>query len=220
MMPQLSPAEKERLIEEFRACLEIEEESDEDDEEDLPVDLHTLLAEIAALKNEIRLESRQFKSMLEEMRSFGDALREQNERLNRELERAREQVADSKQKAERGLLLDMLDLRDRLQAGVDAGAAHRPPIFSRLVPGETRFAESLGQGLALTLRRVDDVLAGYRVRPLEVLGQSLDPHTMRAVGVEALDDQPDGVVLFETRRGFFHGGDLLRAAEVIVNKKA
>ncbi|MHB1590332.1 MAG: hypothetical protein ACYCTW_02185 [Sulfuricella sp.] len=131
-MMLLDPAEKERLIEEFRSCLETWEESDEGDD---AVDLHTLLAEMAALKNEIRLESRQFKSMLEEMRNFGDALREQNERLNRDLDRAREQAAAGKQKAERGLLLDMLDLRDRLQAGVDAGAAHGTSFFARLVPG-------------------------------------------------------------------------------------
>lgn len=214
----LDPDEKERLIEEFRACLETCEESEGDDG-DNAVDLHTLLAEMAALKNEIRLESRQFKSMLEEMRNFGDALREQNERLNRDLDLAREQAAAGRQKAERGLLLDMLDLRDRLQAGVDAGAAHSPSFFARLVPGETRFADILVQGLALTLSRVDDALATYRVSPLDVLGHPLDPHLMRAVGVETVVDKPDGVVLREARRGFFHGGELLRAAEVIVNKK-
>jgi len=217
-MTSLDPDEKERLIDEFCACLETWEEGDEAG--DNAVDLHTLLAEMAALKNEIRLESRQFKSMLEEMRSFGDALREQNERLNRDLDRAREQAAVGRQKAERGLLLDMLDLRDRLQAGVDADAAHHPSFFARLVDSETRFAASLGQGLALTLSRLDDVVKAYQVRPLDVLGQMLDPHLMRAVGVENVAGKPDGVVLREARRGFFHGGELLRAAEVIVNKKA
>ena len=216
-MMLLDPDEKERLIEEFRSCLEIYEQSDEDG--DNPVDLHTLLAEMAALKNEIRLESRQFKSMLDEMRNLGDALREQNERLNRDLDLAREQVASGKQKAERGLLLDMLDLRDRLQAGVDARASHTPSLFARLVPGETRFADSLGQGLSLTLQRVDDALANYRVRPLDVVGKLLDPNLMRAVGVEVVEGKSDGVVVREARRGYFHGGELLRAAEVIVNKK-
>ncbi|MBI5438395.1 MAG: nucleotide exchange factor GrpE [Nitrosomonadales bacterium] len=213
----LDPDEKERLVEEFRAFMETCEESDEGG--DNVIDLHTLLAEMAVLKNEIRLESRQFKSMLEEMRNFGDALREQNERLNRDLDLAREQVAAVRQKAERGLLLDMLDLRDRLQAGADVAATHRPSFFARLAPGETRFAGSLGQGLTLTLQRLDDALAGYRVRPLEVIGQPLDPRTMRAVGAETVAGKPDGAVLREARRGFFHGGELLRAAEVIVNKK-
>lgn len=216
-MMLLDPDEKERLVEEFRACLETCEDSDEDG--DNPVDLHTLLTEMAALKNEIRLESRQFKSMLDEMRNLGDVLREQNERLNRDLDLAREQVASGKQKAERGVLLDMLDLRDRLQAAVDARVSHTPSFFARLVPGETRFADSLGQGLSLTLQRVDDALASYRVRPLDVVGKLLDPNLMRAVEIEVVADKPDGVVVREARRGYFHGGELLRAAEVIVNKK-
>ncbi len=219
-MTPLDPAEKEDLIAQFCASLDAGEQRGGDDEPEDGVDLHTLLAEMAALKNEIRLESRQFKSMLDEMRGFGDVLREQNDRLNRDLERAREQAASVGRQAERALLLDMLDLHDRLKAGVDAGAARRPGFLARLLPGETRFARSLAQGLALTLQRVDDVLAGYRVRPIDVLGQQLDPHLMRAVGVESLSGQSDGLVLRETRRGFLHGGELLRAAEVIVNKKA
>lgn len=216
-MSALDPVEKERLIEEFRACLEHGGENGVDEDE--AVDLHTLLAEMAALKNEIRLESRQFKSMLEEMRAFGEVLREQNERLTHDLERAREHAAASKQKAERALLLDMLDLRDRLQAGVDAGAVRKPPFLARLVPSETRFALSLKQGLALTLQRVDEMLLHYRVRPIDAVGQALDPHLMRVVGVESVPGQADGQVLRETRHGFSQDGELLRAAEVIVNKK-
>ena len=215
----LNPARKESLIEEFRAYLDAAEELDT--ETGAPqVDLHSLLAEMAALKNEIRLESRQFKAMLEEMRQFGEVLREQNERLNRDLERTREQAALGKRQAERGLLLGLLDLRDRLAAGVDAGAAHRPGMLARLAPAETRFAESLVQGQALTLRRVDEFLAGHQVRPLEAIGHALDPHRMRAVGVEAAPDKPDGQVLREVLRGYYQHGELLRAAEVIVNKKA
>lgn len=216
-MMLLDPNEKERLIEEFRACLENCEQGDEEDGNS--VDLHTLLAEMAALKNEIRLESRQFKNMLDEMRSFGNVLREQNERLSRDLESAREQAAAGRQKAERGLLLDMLDLRDRLQAGVDARDSHIPSFFSRIIPGKTHLAAILGEGLALTLQRLDDVLANYRVRQLEVVGKLLDPHLMRALGVESVADKPDGIVLSCTRRGYFHGAELLRPAEVIVNKK-
>jgi molecular chaperone GrpE len=217
-MRPLDAREKERLVEEFRACLEQWEE--EGKEESEPVDLRTLLGEMAALKNEVRLESRQFKSALEELKSSGEALRAHNERLARDLERAREQAAEAQRQAERRLLLGMLDLRDRLQAGADAAAARRPSVLARLVPGETRFAGALGQGLTLTLQRLDELLSTHRVRPIDALGQPLDPQRMRAVGVESAPEAPDGVVLHEARRGFFHSGELLRAAEVIVNKKA
>jgi molecular chaperone GrpE len=174
---------------------------------------------MAALKNEVRLESRQFKSALEELKSFGEMLRTHNERLARDLDRARGEAAEGQRQAERRLLLGMLDLRDRLQAGADAAAARRPSALARLVPGETRFVRALSEGLTLTLQRLDELLATHRVRPIDALGQPLDPQRMRAVGVEAAPDAPDGVVLREARRGFLHGGELLRATEVIVNKK-
>jgi len=220
MMP-LDDADKDKLIDELSAFLENwPDEVNIADTDAEPVDLHTLLAEMAMLKNEIRLESRQFKTMLEEMRNFGEALREQNERLNRDLERVREQSAVEKRQAERALLLGLLDLRDRLQAGVDAGAAHTPDFLARLAAvSETRFSDSLVQGQKLTLRRVDELLADRQVRPLEAIGHQLDPHRMRAVGVENQADKPDGQVLREVLRGYYQHGELLRAAEVIVNKR-
>ncbi|MES3021947.1 MAG: nucleotide exchange factor GrpE [Pseudomonadota bacterium] len=215
-MSALDPDARERLLAQFSACLDQDDAADALDAEG--VDLHELLAELAMLKNEVRLESRQFKSMLDEMRALGENLRGQNERLAGELERARQQAAGAAREAERALLLDMLDLHDRLRAGLEAGAAHRPGLLARLAPGGARMAASLAEGTALTLQRLDQTLARHRVRPLEVLGEALDPHLMRAVGVEAVPGQADGVVLRETRRGFFHDGELLRAAEVIVNK--
>ena len=219
-MRRLDPDEKERLLEEFRSCLERCDEdvaNEEEDEEDR-VDLFTLLREMAELKNEVRLESRQYKIMLEELRNFSDGLREQNQRLVQDVERAREQSAAIQRKTERDLLLDMLDLRDRLEAGVIASVSHQPSFLSRLVPGEARFALRLGEGLSLSLQRLDDQLASYRVRPFNAVGQTLDPHLMCAVGLESEPKKPDGQVLRETRRGFYHDSDLLRAAEVIVNK--
>jgi molecular chaperone GrpE len=216
-MRPLEETEKQRLVEEFRACLE---QWEDDAEQGEPVDLRTLLGEMAALKNEVRLESRLFKNALDELKSFGEALREHNERLARDLDRARSEAAEGQRQTERRLLLGILDLRDRLQAGADAAAARRPSALARLVPGETRFARALSEGLTLTLQRLDELLATHRVRPIEALGQPLDPQRMRAVGVEADPEAPDGVVLREARRGFYHGGELLRAADVIVNKKA
>ena len=221
-MRPLDAQEKERLVEEFRACLAQWEEGDEQDDEDTgePVDLRTLLGEMAVLKNEVRLQARQCKSALEELKSVGEMLRAHNERLALDLERAREQAAEGQRQVERKMLLAILDLRDRLQAGVDAAAGRRPSALARLVPGATRFAKSLGEGTRLTLQRLDDLLATHRVRPIDALGKPLDPQRMRAVSVEVVPENPDGVVLREARRGFLHGGELLRAAEVIVSKRS
>jgi molecular chaperone GrpE len=216
-MSPLDDTEKLRLVGEFRAFLDQWENGAAEAE---LLDLRSLLAEMAALKNEVRLESRQFRSALEELKTHGEALRLQNERLTRDLDRVRGEAAHAQRQAERRLLLGIVDLRDRLQAGADAAAARRPSALARLVPGETRFARAVSEGLTLTLQRLDQLLETHRVRPIEVLGKPLDPQIMRALGVEAAPDAPEGVVLREVRRGFHLGGDLLRAAEVIVNKKA
>jgi molecular chaperone GrpE len=236
-MPNSAPStfsdeEKERLVEEFRAYLEDATQPPERGgssgcdgfESPAPaVDLSTLLAEMAVLKNELRLQSRQFKNTLDELRAFGGDLRAHSERLQEELERAREQAASIQTQTTRQFLLALLDLRDRLQSGVDA--ARRPPssLMAHLLPGPARFAASLAEGQRLTLQRLDELLAGHRVRPLRVIGETLDPQRMRVVGLEAAAGSAavaDGTVLREVQRGFLLDGELLRIAEVIVSKKA
>ncbi len=217
----LDPEAKERLVEQIRACLDGDADDAAGDGE--PIDLSTLLAEMAALKNEVRLQARQFKSALEQTQALSDALGEHNLALARELERSRAQAAEAKAQAERGLLLGLLDLRDRLQAGLDAQTAWRPALLLRLLGDSERPARSLREGSALTLQRLDELLASHRVRPIAALGQALDPQCMQAVGIEWAPQAAEGVVLRELRRGYQQGHQqgavLLRTAEVIVNKK-
>jgi molecular chaperone GrpE len=209
---------KERLVEQFRACLDSAPDTPADAALE-PPDLRTLLAEMAALKNEVRLQARQFKGALQQLQTRGDMLAEQNQGLVRDLERARTQAAEARAQAERGLLLGLLELRDRLQAGVDAQAAWRPPALLRLLDSGQRHARSLHEGSALTLQRLDELLAGHRVQAIAAVGQALDPQCMHAVAVEWAPQQAEGVVLRELRPGYRQGSELLRVAEVIVNKK-
>jgi molecular chaperone GrpE len=207
---------KESLVAQFRAALDAGEDEAADAGE--PLGLHTLLAEMAALKNDVRLQARQFKAALEQMQALADAQREHGEQLQRELERARGQAADAKAQAERGLLLGLLELRDRLQSGLDVQAGWRPSPMQRLLGGEMRFVERVREGSALTLQRLDEQLAGHRVRAIAAVGLALDPQCMHAVATEWAPEVGEGIVLRELRRGFYQGTDLLRAAEVVVNK--
>lgn len=213
-MTPLDDAARERLVEQFRASLDSIDAGEPDAE---AVDLRTLLTEMAVLKNEVRLQARQFKATLEELQRAGQALHEQQQLAQREVERSRSQAAVARAQAEQGLLLELLELRDRLQAGVDAARSWRPSLWQRLRGGEHRFVDSLRAGSAMTLERLDELLANHRVRPIEAVGQPLDPHRMHAVAVEQSATAAAGVVLRELRRGFMQGGELLRAAEVIVN---
>lgn len=214
---------KERLIDEFRACLVDWDPADGTDAETqgegATVDLALLFAELSVLRNEVRVEARQFKTALDDMRALTELLGEQNRRLTRDLERAREAEGVVQRQTERRLLLDMLDVRDRIGAAMGIFSAYRPGLLSRLAPTETRLAQGLGEGIALTLRRLDDVLTERRVRAIEAVGGRLDPNTMRAIGVAMDADRAAGEVLSEARRGYMRDDELLRLAEVIVNKR-
>lgn len=214
---------KERLIEEFRACLDDWEPSDGTGSlaagDGSMVDLALLFAELSVLRNEVRVEARQFKAALDDMRALTELLTEQNLRLTRDLERVREAEGAALRQTERRLLLDLLEVRDRIAAAVDVFAAYRPGWLSRLAPAEIRLAQGLGEGIALTLRRLDDALSERRVRPIEAVGGRLDPNTMRAIGIDDDLTRAPGEVLREARRGYLRDDELLRLAEVIVNKR-
>jgi molecular chaperone GrpE len=78
--------------------------------------------------------------------------------------------------------------------------------------------ESLRTGQHITLRRLNQILSEYHLRPLEALDKPLDPHTMKVVEVESRADVAQGIVLDELRKGFFWDEELLRPAEVKVAK--
>jgi len=216
---------KDRLLQEFRVCLDhwqpdadATDDPDAPHESEPPVNLALLFTELAVLRNEVRVQARQFKTALDEMRALTELLGTQNQRLGQDLERAREAQGDALRQAETRLLLDVLDVRDRIATAVDVSQAYEPGFWARLASKETQLVQSLGGGIALTLRRVEDLLAERRVRPLEAVGGRLDPHTMRAVGVAWRAERAPGEVLSEVRCGYTRAGDMLRLAEVIVNK--
>jgi len=67
---------KEQLLDRFRAYLDKLPEATpvESAETDRRTDLYSLFAELAALKNEVRLESRQVKTALDEFRAVFETL--------------------------------------------------------------------------------------------------------------------------------------------------
>ena len=214
---------KARLTDEFRACLDDWEAADVmvavSQENEPAVNLALLFTELAVLRNEVRVEARQFKTALDEMRALTEVLDTQNKRLALDLERARETQRDALRQAETRLLLDMLDVRDRIAAAVGVAEDYQPGFLARFANKERHLAQGLSEGITLTLRRIDDLLAERHVRPIEAVGCRLDPHTMRAVGIQWQAQCSPGEVLSEARRGYTRDDDLLRLAEVIVNKK-
>jgi molecular chaperone GrpE len=219
----MDPSLKEALLEQFRAYLNGVDTAPEAGlnagGQAGEVDLFALFSELAALKNEVKLEARQFKGALDQFREAYSSLQSTHASLQAELERCRAAQQALQRESLRPLLLQLLDLRDRIEAGVQTLGAYRPGRWDRFCKQGLRLLGGLREGQEITLRRLDQVLAGYRVSPLEVMGRPLDPHTMRATEVESRTDLNSGIVTGELRKGFLWEGEVLRLAEVRVNKR-
>lgn len=207
---------KEKLLTQFRAYLEESSpELDSAGAED--PDLFSLLAELAALKNEVKLESKHLKQAYEQFREVFETLRQTNERLAVELERKQQGVEQRARTVERTLLLELLELRDRLKSGYEHAGGYQPNWLARLAKAD-EFIAGMTQGLEMNLRRVDEVLARRDVYPIASMGRPFDPKTMTAVELHADYNRQQGEVIADVRIGYLQGEQLLRAAEVVVNR--
>ncbi len=180
-------------------------------------DLRDLFAEFAALRQEIRLQNR------EQARAGRDlaAAAERYDTAARREERCDETLAAFEQRvsrtAEDRCLLETLEVRDALVRGRDAAVRlrDRPRLFGR----PPRGAAGVVQGYELAIGRFDRMLSRFDVRPVQTVGRPFDSRVMHAVEARRVDRMGDGVVVEELRSGFVRRDDVLRLADVAVNRR-
>jgi len=210
---------KQALIDRFRGYLDMVEDGEEPpDDPGETADLFSVLVEMAALRSEVRTESRLVKEALEQFRGVFDSLQASQATLQRELDRVRTETRDQAQSALRPLLLDVIDLRDRLVAALTLSAAARPRWRDRLWRRDRSGVAAWQEGLRMTLRRLDQVLLDRRVVATQLAGLPFDPRLARAIGTATDSSVAEGTVIKEVRAGFLWDDQVLRTAEVIVSK--
>jgi molecular chaperone GrpE len=210
---------KQVLLRRFQAYLETEEATAPEPRAETS-DLYSLFVEVAGLRSEVRTESRLVKEALDQFRGVFDMLQASQAAVQQELDRARSTASDQADAALRPLLLDVIDLRDRLLAALASAAAARPGWAGRLLRRHASGGEAWQEGLRMTLRRLDQVLLDRRVAPMRLVGQPFDPRCARVVATAADSSAAEGTVLEEVRAGFLWDDLVLRTADVIVSKKA
>ena len=211
---------KQALIDRFRGYLDMAQDGEEPpDDPGETADLFSVLVEVAALRSEVRRESRLVKEALEQFRGVFDTLQASQATLQRELDRARTETRDQAQSALRPLLLDVIDLRDRLVAALTLSAAAAGPRWrDRLWRRDRSGVAAWQEGLRMTLRRLNQILLDRRVVATQLAGSPFDPRLARAVGTAADSAVAEGTVIEEVRAGFLWDDQVLRTAEVIVSK--
>ena len=220
---------KERALDDFRRWLD---ELDEippavADQEPPSCDLHDLFAELAALRQEVRLQNREQSRAGRELANAAaryDAIDRTTRRRDEELAELERRVSRA---AEDRCLLSVLDLRDALVRGREAArrlrkegkkAGRKKTLprkpFRRLQPAIAGVVD----GYELALRRCDRTLSRFGVRGVTAVGGRFDARTMHAVETRRVADREDGVVVDEFVSGFVRDGEVLRLAEVAVNR--
>jgi len=183
-------------------------------------DLNTLLSELTGLKTEVKAESRQFKHTLDALSSALETVQQDNKLLTTELAAYSERQARQQDETMRSMLLEMVDLYDRLSSGVDVLQKYRPvnTLFKHSQKKDIRFIERFSQGQQMSMKRFEQLLQSHQVIAVNCVGKEFDPLTMNAVETGEDTQIFNGIVLQELRRGFLYQDQVLRLAEVKVNK--
>ena len=210
---------KQALLSRFQAYLDAADTAAPEPRTET-ADLYSLFVEVAGLRSEVRTESRLVKEALDQFRGVFDTLQASQANLQQDLDRARSAARAQADAALRPLLLDVIDLRDRLLAALASAAAARPGWAGRLLRRPASGDEAWQEGLRMTVRRLDQVLLDRRVVPMQLIGLAFDPRRARVVATSADRSTAEGTVLEEVRAGFLWDDQVLRTADVIVSKSA
>lgn len=182
-------------------------------------DLYTLLTEFTALRQEIKLQTREQNNairihgdLVDGAREYAALFRDRTQHLENLEERIR--LACEVRTCEH-----FFDIRDALTRGREAvRAALDSGVYFRRA--SRRRIEGVLEGYEMALRRFDRILIKFGITPVVAMGQPFNPAFMRAVGKRNDPKKETGCILEEHLCGFVKGEEILRIAEVVVNNKA
>ena len=187
-----------------------------------PVDLATLLSEMAALKAEVRAETRATRDQREALAASAEALAREFDAARRREERLAAELAAAPDAWRRAEVFRLVGLCDRVGALERAAAQAPPPPRGwwrrrrRVDAGQAALAEGLG----LLVASFEDALAGLGAARVKTRGATLDVRVMEAVATITRGDLPAFAVVDEVASGWVLGERTLRAAKVVVNSGA
>ena len=214
----MSDTQKSLLLEEFQAYLEQTDLAQSLSAEQ--PDLSTLLGEMAGLRSEVKAESRHFKTTLDTLSETLATLQTDNKALTDELVTHNERLEQMRSETLRAVLLDIVDIYDRLTVGFGVLQNYHPvsSLFNHSKKQDVRFIKSFKEGQSMTLKRFEQLLQRYNVHAINCVGKQLDPRTMTAVEITHNPKLDNGIVIEELLKGFLFEENVLRLAEVKVNK--
>lgn len=187
------------------------------------VDFLEIQEELLTFKTEIREELEKHKEILKSFKEVFTTLKQSHDMLQLELKQKRQEQKAEKENQEqallRPLLLEIIEIRDRIETGLDHYRSVNVSFWRRLLKQDDSLLKSLKEGHSMTLRRLDQLLYRFDVTPIQTINNFFDPRSMRAVAIDSCPGMSDGQVTQEFRKGYVWKDEILRTAEVKVNKE-
>ena len=210
--------DKVQLMEEFSKFIDATDQ--ENHEEEKLIDLFSLFSELAALKAEVKLESRQIKRAVDEFKKIFDLLESNNRLLQKQLSEALDTKVAQQKDILRPLLLDFLEIHDRLSHNISMMTqVPKNRLILWWKKQQRKMIVRWREGFMIVLKVIKQRLSDYEVTVIKAVGQPLDPTRMQVRNIVNDSSQTDGIVLEELRQGYCWRGSVLRHAEVSINKR-
>ena len=218
------PDWKSAVLDSFAAWLDglTEPEGDTgsvDTGEESEPDLLSFYSELAALKQEIRLQtraahgaSRAAEAAVEGLR---EALHDQQRNLSRTAESLKAVIPAARREARTAVTMELLALREGIGHAVAGAEQRRLPALPWM--GRARHLLAAGARDQRMIRdKLDDALRRLDILPLAEKGVAFDARTMRAVSRTRGSGVAPGCVAEVLRQGYRCGDQILQAADVNV----
>lgn len=212
---------KEQLTAQFRDWLDdIDEEPqpNEENPESSP-DMITFFGELAALRQELGLQTRNTRKTSQEMLDTLSALKESLSKNSFELDSAlrevKSQVPQIRLQAEETVLLEWISLREALAENVEQFS--KQVLHGFLAAKKDReMLRNEQRKQELLLKKADDILRRFEIAPVVKRGDPFNAATMRAITTSKDSSVAPGCVSKIYLQGFLRKEKLLSAAEVEV----
>jgi molecular chaperone GrpE len=137
-------------------------------------------------------------------------LKEQVLRAHAETQNARRRAEQDVEKARKfaleKLVADLLPVADNLERAISAGDS------------ENESQKAVLEGVALTLKSLQDTLKKYKVEMIDPAGEPFDPQLHQAMTMVPNPDVEPNTVLNVFQKGYTLNGRLVRPAMVVVSK--
>jgi molecular chaperone GrpE len=121
--------------------------------------------------------------------------------------RTRKEIEEARTRGREDAVKDVLPVFDNLERAVTAAAS-------------AQTIESVVEGVKMVLKLFEDTSERMGLTRVKTVGERFDPTMHEAIQQQETDDQPPGTILTEIVPGYMIGQRLIRAAMVVVARKA